>query len=137
ELKFDDKFYNSVLSAYFTNLGRLESDKAASNYESYFPETEPLGDDDDAIDKAVEQFDKAFEPEFGFSVHLLFKVRREFRKMAVTSKHAGGVMDEDLMLQFLSLCNFSQKQSQAFLECFTLPIRKSGGEGLLAGCLKQ
>jgi hypothetical protein len=135
ELDVDDKFYEKIFGRYLTKRGRAANEQAAANYESYFPDAELSGEDESAdIEKALDEFDRVFVPEFGFNVRLLLNFRNELRNLAIASKMPGGQMSEDLMLQFLDVCGFNRQEAEAFLICFTLPIRSAWNKDLPPRC---
>ena len=126
ELEVDEKFYANVFSKYLTKRSRAASDEAAADYETYFPWIEQSKDETTVGDEnALNEFDKVFAPEFGFSIHLLFRALDEFRTMAVKTDQPGGKVTEDVMQLFLRVSGFKPHEAEAFLDCFTLPIRSA------------
>jgi hypothetical protein len=135
ELEVEAKFYSDVFSQYLTKRGRAASDDAAADYESYFPWIEQSKDETTVGDEnALNEFDNVFAPEFGFSVHLLFRALDEFRKMAVKTDQPGGKVTEDMMQTFLRASGFKPHEAEAFLRCFTLPIRSAWNRDLPPRC---
>lgn len=135
ELGVDETFYANVLSKYFSKIGYAASERAQADYESYFPELEePPQTEVEEIEAAVDQFDKVFAPEFGFSVRKLFEVRDQFRELALATKIPSGGLSEEIIQRLLSLSGMTALESQAFLECFTLPIRGAWDKDLPPRC---
>ena len=135
ELDVDEKFYATVMSQYFTKRGRVASEEAASDYDSYFPGVERPDESANIKDeKGLNDFDKAFAPEFGFSVHLLFRALDEFRTIAVKTDILGGKITEDVMQQVLEVSGFEPPEAEAFLRRFTLPIRTGWNKDLPPRC---
>lgn len=138
EVEVNEDFYRDVMSRYFSKMGRDASDQAAAEYEIYFPETQDLPESGPMeADAFVEEFDKVFFPEYGFSIHQLFKVKAEFRSLAISSQKSGGSMSEELMIRFLAVCGLAQEEAEAFLTCFTLPIRSAWNKNLPARCSER
>jgi hypothetical protein len=138
EIEMDDEFYTGTFARYMTKRSQERSDNAAKSYGDYFPSarsSDPT--DSEELDAAVQQLDRVFFPEFGFSVSLLIKLQEEFRQFAVASGQARGELNEALFLAFLLHCGFSRAQSDTFLNRFTLPIRTAWNCDLPPSCREK
>jgi hypothetical protein len=138
ELDVDERFYSTVLTKYFTRRGIVQSDRAAANYDSYFPPVEVSSSKIDVQEIAeLDNFDKYFRQEFGFSIHLYFKLRDELRTLAVTSGNPANILPEDGMFMFLDSCGFQKAEANAFLDRFALPIRSGWNKDLPKRCRSE
>src|SRR5258708_23507236 len=126
------------MSQYLMKRGRVATTQAASDYETYFPWVEPLTaeelTDKNENENALNDFDRVFAPEFGFSVHLLFKALNELRTLAVETELPGGKMTEELMQSFLRMSGFKPDEAEAFLSRLSLPIRTAWNADLPERC---
>lgn len=135
ELQVDEKFYRNVMGQYMTKRGRVASEEAASDYENHFPWIlQPKSEATIEEENALNEFDKVFAPEFGFSVHLLLRALDELRAMAVKTDRPRGKMAEDMMQSFLRSSGFNQAEAEAFLDRFTLLIRSAWDAELPPRC---
>jgi len=136
ELDVDERFYAKVFSRYLTKRSRAANEQAIADYESYFPEINEPEEESDGLENALDEFDKIFIPEFGFGVRLVIKAKNMFREMAISTEIPGGALNEEVMLMFLRVCGFTPPEAEAFLNCFTLPIRSAWDQDLPTGCHK-
>jgi hypothetical protein len=138
ELEIDERFYSTVLTDYFTKRGLAETQRAAANYDTYFPAIETVGSEAGVNDTTeLERFDEYFRPEFGFSIHLYFKVRDELRALAVKSGTPASILREDAMIAFLNFCGFMETEAEAFINHFTLPIRSGWDQNMPPRCRSE
>jgi hypothetical protein len=138
EVNLDEKFYADVLSKYFSKRSRDTNERAAVDYDTYFPTLDSLSPEEtDRLQRSLSDFDTVFTPEFGFSVHLLFKARDELKDAAWKHRTAGGPFTEPQFHAFLRLCGFSNREAESFLDRFTLPIRTAWDADLPPRCQKH
>jgi hypothetical protein len=138
EVNVDERFYADVLSKYLSKRSRDSNERAAADYDSYFATPDSISDEEtNRLERALSDFNRVFAAEFGFSVHLLFKTRDQLRAMAWNSRTPGGLMNEAQFRGFLLHCGFSDREAEAFLHRFTLPIRSAWDADLPPRCQKH
>jgi hypothetical protein len=132
----DEKFYAGVWRQYTTKRSQERNEAAAADYEDFFP-PDSQSPDDDKIDSRLQEFDKTFVPEFGFSIDLIFNLLGKFKDFALYAEQSHGELGEVEMRAFLEHCEFSPAATDAFLDRFTLPIRNAWNSDLPELCREQ
>jgi hypothetical protein len=136
DVEVDRAFYEEVMQKYFSHRSDKLTDQAAKSYDSYFEGRKESASA--AYEEQVDEFDVAFQAEFGFSVRQLLRISDLWRKLAIESQELSGVIEERYMVDLLrESADMTAAQSERFLSRFTLPIRSGWDKDLPARCSKQ
>lgn len=138
EIDINDEFYRSTFSKYMTRRGDNITRKASEGYDKHFDDTPPSPQQVNVWKQKISSLNEAFEPEFGFTIEMLMRVRDALRELAISSNRAGGYMLEPEMLTFLQRgCGFSSVQAESFLDRLTLPLRSAWNSDFPPRCRSE
>jgi hypothetical protein len=136
DIEVDHRFYENVIQRYFSHRSERMTDSAAKSYDAYF--TGGSTSDSTPSQPEIDEFDTAFQAEFGFGAPQLVRVSELWTRLALESKRLAGVVEETEMTALLmEHAGMSDAQAERFLDAFTLPIRAAWDTELPARCSKQ
>jgi hypothetical protein len=136
DIEVDQCFYENVMQRYFSHRSDRLTEAAAQSYDAYF--TGDSKSDSAPSQTEIDEFDKAFEAEFGFSAPQLVRVSELWTRFALESKRLAGVIAETEMTALLmEHAGMSGERAQKFLDAFTLPIRTAWDTDLPLRCSKK
>lgn len=132
---YDETFEREVFQPYLTTRvdDRIRWD--AQDYDSHFSTQNEDASPSEDKSGTLEAFEHAFREEFGSPYETLVKVIDYFDQRAVSKGQAGGTLDSMSFRFLLSReIGLTDRQADAFVERFTLPIRPAWNRKLPRGC---
>lgn len=134
-IDYDETFQQRVFQPYLTARvdDRIRWD--ADSYDSNFDPPDEAAPPSNGGAPALIAFERAFQAEYGFPYETIIKVIDYFDKQAVNKGQAGGTLDSrSLRFLLTHQIGLTDRQADAFVERFTLPIRPAWNRDLPTGC---